>query len=64
MDVVDNCYLIHHASQGYMLWDTGVTDALYGRPERTAADQWRAELAQAQIARWLTRRTRGEAVRH
>jgi|SRR5450631_1275096 N-acyl homoserine lactone hydrolase len=33
MDVVDNCYLIHHASQGYMLWDTGVTDALFGRPE-------------------------------
>jgi N-acyl homoserine lactone hydrolase len=34
MDVVDNCYLIHHATQGYMLWDTGVTDALFGRPER------------------------------
>jgi len=33
MDVVDNCYLIHHSTQGYMLWDTGVTDALYGRPE-------------------------------
>jgi N-acyl homoserine lactone hydrolase len=33
MDVVDNCYLIHHATQGYMLWDTGVTDALFGRSE-------------------------------
>lgn len=33
MDVVDNCYLIHHASQGYLLWDTGVTDAIAGRPE-------------------------------
>ena len=32
MDVVDNCYLIHHATKGYMLWDTGVTDAIAGRP--------------------------------
>src|SRR6185312_10089812 len=27
LDIVDNCYLIHHA-QGWMLWDTGVPDAL------------------------------------
>ncbi len=32
MDVVDNCYLIHHASQGYMLWDTGVADAIAALP--------------------------------
>jgi N-acyl homoserine lactone hydrolase len=45
MDVVDNCYLIHHATQGYMLWDTGVTDALFGRPEgpppSNGAPNWR-----------------------
>src|SRR6266496_3493894 len=27
MDFVDNCYLIHHA-QGWLLWDTGITDAI------------------------------------
>ena len=27
MDFVDNCYLIHH-TQGWLLWDTGVTDAI------------------------------------
>lgn len=27
LDIVDNCYLIRH-SQGWMLWDTGVPDAL------------------------------------
>src|ERR1700676_3261782 len=31
IDVSDNCYLIHHA-QGYLLWDTGVTDKIYGAP--------------------------------
>jgi N-acyl homoserine lactone hydrolase len=31
MDVVDNCYLIKHA-QGYLLWDTGVTDATPANP--------------------------------
>jgi N-acyl homoserine lactone hydrolase len=46
MEVVDNCYLIHHASQGYLLWDTGVTDAIAGRPEgappsNPGAPQWR-----------------------
>jgi hypothetical protein len=29
MDFVDNCYLIHHA-QGWLLWDTGVADAIAG----------------------------------
>jgi N-acyl homoserine lactone hydrolase len=32
IEVVDNCYLVHHA-QGYLLWDTGVTDAIADRPE-------------------------------
>jgi len=32
MDFVDNCYLIHHA-QGWMLWDTGITDAVAKMPE-------------------------------
>src|SRR5947209_4166356 len=32
MDFVDNCYLIKH-SQGWMLWDTGVTDAIAAMPE-------------------------------
>jgi N-acyl homoserine lactone hydrolase len=29
---VDNCYLIKHA-QGWMLWDTGITDAVAAMPE-------------------------------
>src|SRR5262249_8465927 len=32
---VDNCYLIHHA-QGWMLWDTGVTDAIAAMPQGQA----------------------------
>lgn len=32
MDFVDNCYLIKHA-QGWLLWDTGVTDAIADMPE-------------------------------
>src|SRR5262245_42969864 len=32
MPFVDNCYLIKHA-QGWMLWDTGLPDALAARPE-------------------------------
>jgi len=35
MDFVDNCYLIHHA-QGWMLWDTGVTDAIAAMPQGQA----------------------------
>ena len=45
MDVVDNCYLIHHATKGYMLWDTGVTDAIAGQPSgpppANGAPAWR-----------------------
>ena len=32
MDFVDNCYLIKH-SQGWLLWDTGLTDAIAAMPE-------------------------------
>src|SRR3954454_15553942 len=32
MDFVDNCYLIKHA-QGWMLWDTGLADAIAALPE-------------------------------
>ncbi|MEI7805667.1 MAG: N-acyl homoserine lactonase family protein [Hyphomicrobiales bacterium] len=35
MDFVDNCYLIRHA-QGWMLWDTGVTDAIAAMPNGQA----------------------------
>ena len=29
----NNCYLIHHGSEGYLLWDTGITDRLAALPE-------------------------------
>src|ERR1051325_5838380 len=32
MDFVDNCYLVHHV-QGWLLWDTGITDAVAAMPE-------------------------------
>ena len=32
MDFVGNCYLIKHA-QGWLLWDTGVTDAIAAMPD-------------------------------
>jgi len=55
-DVSDNCYLIHHG-QDYLLWDTGVTDAIADKPEgmpapRPGATAWKkpktlaAQLAQ------------------
>jgi N-acyl homoserine lactone hydrolase len=28
IDVSDNCYLLHHSTGGYLLWDTGITDRL------------------------------------
>src|SRR5262249_54272238 len=45
MDFVDNCYLIKHA-QGFLLWDTGVTDAIAAmpdgqRPADARATHWR-----------------------
>jgi N-acyl homoserine lactone hydrolase len=35
MDFVDNCYLIRHA-QGWLLWDTGVSDAIAAVPQGQA----------------------------
>ena len=32
IDIVDSCYLIHH-KQGYLLWDTGVPDELFGKDQ-------------------------------
>jgi glyoxylase-like metal-dependent hydrolase (beta-lactamase superfamily II) len=43
IDIVDNCYLIHHA-QGYLLWDTGVPDALFDRHAPAAGPiPWRRD---------------------
>jgi N-acyl homoserine lactone hydrolase len=41
MDFVDNCYLIKHA-QGWLLWDTGVSDAIAAMPEGQAPSDPRA----------------------
>jgi glyoxylase-like metal-dependent hydrolase (beta-lactamase superfamily II) len=41
MDFVDNCYLIKHA-QGWMIWDTGVTDAVAAMPDGQAPADPRA----------------------
>jgi len=41
MDFADNCYLIHH-SQGWLLWDTGLTDALAAKPDGEAPADPRA----------------------
>jgi len=44
LDLVDNCYLIHH-KDGYLLWDTGITDAIAAMPEGqpgvNGATSWR-----------------------
>src|SRR6516165_4492885 len=37
----DNCYLIHHA-QGWLLWDTGIPDAVANMPEGLAPADPRA----------------------
>lgn len=54
VDVIDNCYLIRHA-QGYLLWDTGVGDAVASMPEGRAgqnnAPTWKlAKTLAAQLA--------------
>ena len=50
MDFVDNCYLIHHA-QGWLLWDTGITDAVAAMPDGLAPPD---SLAAAEDARLPT----------
>jgi N-acyl homoserine lactone hydrolase len=32
IDLSDNCYLIHHSSEGYLLWDTGISDRVAAVP--------------------------------
>jgi glyoxylase-like metal-dependent hydrolase (beta-lactamase superfamily II) len=32
VDISDNCYLVHH-SDGYFLWDTGISDAVASMPD-------------------------------
>jgi glyoxylase-like metal-dependent hydrolase (beta-lactamase superfamily II) len=39
-DIVGSCYLIRHGDR-YMLWDTGLTDALVGNPMTNAAQTLR-----------------------
>src|ERR1700694_5533681 len=50
LDVSGNCYLIHHA-QGYLIWDTGVTDAVAAMPDgphgANGAPSWRRTKALA-----------------
>lgn len=41
MDFADNCYLIHH-TQGWLLWDTGLSDAIAAMPDGEAPDDPRA----------------------
>ena len=33
IDLSDNCYLIHHRSRGYLLWDTGISDRVAALPD-------------------------------
>ena len=33
IDLSDNCYLIHHSSEGYLLWDTGISDSVAAFPD-------------------------------
>ncbi len=41
MEFADNCYLIHH-TQGWLLWDTGVADAIAAMPDGLAPADPRA----------------------
>ena len=51
MDFVDNCYLIKH-SQGWLLWDTGVADAVAAMPDgQRPADPRADSLAPAEDTR-------------
>lgn len=54
MDFVDNCYLIKHA-QGWLLWDTGIPDAVAAMPnglapaDPKAVTWWRPKTLAAQL---------------
>jgi N-acyl homoserine lactone hydrolase len=41
MDMSENCYLLHH-TQGWLLWDTGIPDAIAAMPDGQAPDDPRA----------------------
>src|SRR6185312_2017034 len=41
MPFVDNCYLIHH-TQGWLLWDTGIPDAVAAMPDGQKPDDTRS----------------------
>jgi N-acyl homoserine lactone hydrolase len=41
MQMAENCYLMHH-TQGWLLWDTGVTDAIAALPNGQAPSDPRA----------------------
>ena len=41
MDMAENCYLMHH-TQGWLLWDTGIPDAVAAMPEGQAPADPRA----------------------
>jgi N-acyl homoserine lactone hydrolase len=32
VDISDNCFLIHHQTGGYLMWDTGIADAVADMP--------------------------------
>jgi hypothetical protein len=49
MDFVDNCYLMHH-TQGWLLWDTGVADAIAAMPDGQAP-------ADPRMTRWRRPKT-------
>lgn len=54
-DVSDNCYLIHHTNGGYLLWDTGIPDAMANvntpPPTDPSAIYWRRpKTLEAQLA--------------
>ena len=44
IDLSDNCYLIHHSSEGYLLWDTGMSDRIVALPQglqvRALGETW------------------------
>ena len=44
LDLSDNCYLLHHTTEGYLLWDTGITDSVAlspnGVPGREPGMTW------------------------
>jgi N-acyl homoserine lactone hydrolase len=50
IDFSDNCYLIRHSSEGYLLWDTGIADRFATRPDGMTVPA----VGQATLAIWQT----------